>query len=259
MITQQTVDKFIRNLSDQMVSYVRAKYDCPAFSPVVQVTFAANRKTSRGGVRHGRAFFNIVAKRFLSAAQGTGMMDEPEYKSFNRDPVIGGLYNVTWQKALASLVAHELAHSVQYDQGTKVGAKRVLGIEELDDRNEILRGHDWFWKRIYGDLRTQFVNNDQFEIEKPVEKVPAPKPVDPAPKVVKQEVTTPAAPRTGALYVKYSYKGNSTVTRFYIDQKLAAVIVETNRQFYKADEFGDVQEKLPFTTLAEARRFLIGM
>ena len=259
MITQQTVDSFIRSLSEKMVAYVRVKYDCPNFSPVVQVTFAANRKTSRGGVRRGRAFFNIVAKRFLAAAQGTGMMDEPEYKSFNRDPVIGGLYNVTWQKALASLVAHELAHSIQFDQGTKVGAKRVLGIEELDDRNEILRGHDWFWKRIYGDLRTQFVNNNQFEIEEPVEKSPAPKPVAPAPEVVKQEVTAPEAPRAGTLYVKYAYKGNSTVTRFYIDQKLMAVIVETNRQFFKADEFGDVQEKLPFTTLAEARRFLINM
>jgi hypothetical protein len=266
MITQQTVDKFIRNLSDQMVSYVRGKYDCPTFNPIVQVTFAANRKASRGGVRNGKAFFNIVANRFLAAAQGTGMMDEPEYKSFNRDPVIGGLYNVTWQKALASLVAHELAHSIQFDQGTKVGAKRVLGIEELDDRNEILRGHDWFWKRIYGDLRTQFVNNNQFEIEKPVEKAPAPKPAAPAPKpaapapkVVKPEEITPAAPRTGTLYVKYTYKGNTTVARFYIDQKLAAVIVEVNRQFFKADAFGDVQEKLPFTTLAEARRFLIGM
>jgi hypothetical protein len=69
----------------------------------------------------------------------------------------------------------------------------------------------------------------------------------------------PAAPRTGALYVKYAYKGNTTVSRFYIDQKLAAVIVEVNRRFYKADEFGDIQEQLPFTTLAEARRFLIGM
>lgn len=206
-------------------------------------------------MRNGRSFINIVAKRFLSAAQGTGMMDEPEYKSFNLDSIIGGLYNITWKKALASLVAHELGHAVQYDKGTKVGAKRVLGVEELDDRNEILRGHDWFWKRIYGDLRTQFVNNNQFEIERS----PAPKPAAPAPEVVKQEVTAPATPRTGTLYVKYAYKGNSTVTRFYIDQKLKAVIVEVNRQFFKADEFGDVQEKLPFTTLAEARRFLINM
>lgn len=211
--------------------------------------------TIREYERNGRSFINIVAKRFLSAAQGTGMMDEPEYKSFNLDSIIGGLYNITWKKALASLVAHELGHAVQYDKGTKVGAKRVLGIEELDDRNEILRGHDWFWKRIYGDLRTQFVNNNQFEIERS----PAPKPAAPAPEVVKQEVTAPATPRTGTLYVKYAYKGNSTVTRFYIDQKLKAVIVEVNRQFFKADEFGDVQEKLPFTTLAEARRFLINM
>lgn len=254
MITQQTVDKFIRDLTDKMVSYVRVKYDCPTFNPIVQVTFAANRKTSRGGVRNGKAFFNIVAKRFLSAAQGAGMMDEPEYKSFNRDPVIGGIYNVTWKKALASLVAHELAHSIQFDQGTKVGAKRVLGVENLDDRNEILRGHDWFWKRIYGDLRIQFVNNNQFEIEPPVEKAPAPKP-----KSVDPVVIEPAKPRAGALYVKYAYKCNSTVTRFYIDQKLAAVIVEVNRQFFKADSFGEIQEKLPFTTLAEARRFLINM
>ena len=260
MVTQQTVERFIRDLSDKMVSYVRIKYDCPRFSPLVQVTFAANRRVSRGGVRKGRSFFCIVANRFFIASQTfTGIMDEPEYKSFNKDPVIGGLYGVTWQKALASLVAHELAHSVQYDQGTKVGAKRVLGIENLDDRNEILRGHDWFWKRIYADLRTQFVNSNQFELEKPVEKIVPTKVATPAPKVVEPVVSQPTTPKTGALYVKYSYKGNSTVTRFYIDQKLAAVIVETNRQFYKADEFGENLEKLPFTSLAEARRFLIGM
>lgn len=256
MVTQQNIDQFVRALTDRMVSYVRVKYDCPNFSPKVSTIFAANRKTSRGGIRNGQSFFYIVAKRFLAAANtATGMMDEPEYKSFNRDSVIGGLYNVTWKKALASLVAHELGHAVQYDKGTKVGAKKVLGIEELDDRNEILRGHDWFWKRIYADLRVQFVNNDQFEIVQPVVTAP----VVPAPEIAEPKKAEPAAPSAGVLYVKYGYKGNSTVTRFYIDQKLKAVIVETNRQFYKADEFGDIIEKLPFTTLAEARRFLIGM
>jgi hypothetical protein len=264
VVTQQTIDKYIRDLTHKMVDYVRVKYECPKFSPVVKVTFAVNRRISRGGIRRGQAFFDIVAKRFLAAAQGTGMMDEPEYKSFNRDPIIGGLYNVSWKKALASLVAHELSHSIQYDHGTKVGAKRVLGIEKLDDRNEILLGHDWFWKRIYADLRTKFVNNDQFDVDpikpaavavRPLEAEVVTKPVT-APPVVTKPAT---APPVGALYVKYTYKGNNTVSRFYIDQKLAAVIVETNRQFYKADEFGDIIEKLPFNTLVEARRFLIGM
>lgn len=253
MVSQKDIDDFVRTISEKMVGHIRVKYGCPKFNPTVSVIFAAHRKRSRGGVRNGKAFFYIIGKKFLAAAQGTGMMNVPEYKSFNRDSDIGGLYNVSWKKGLASLVAHELSHSVQYDQGTKAGAKRVLGIEDLDDRNSILTGHDWFWKRIYADLRVQFVNGNQFEIEtaKPVAPVPVPKPA-PA-------VSEPAQPRAGTLYVKYAYKGNSTVTRFYIDQKLKAVIVETNRQFFKADEFGDVQEKLPFTTLAECRRFLIGM
>ena len=255
MVAQQDVDKFLRQVAEQMVRYIRVKYDAPNFSPAIRVTFSLNRTTSRGGVRNGQTFINIVAKRFLAAAQGTGMMDEPEYRSFNRDSIIGGLYNITWKKALASLVAHELGHAVQFDQGTKVGAKRVLGVENLDDRNEVLRGHDWFWKSIYADLRTQFVNNKQFDLAQPVVAAP----VAPAPKVTKPKPMEPAAPSTGVLYVKYAYKGNSTVTRFYIDQKLKAVIVETNRQFYRADDFGDIIEKLPFTTLADARRFLIGM
>ena len=265
MVTQLEVDTFLRSTADEMVRYIRVKYDAPKFSPIIQTTYAPHRTTSRGGVRKGRAFINIVAKRFLAAAQGTGMMDELEYKSFNPSPVIGGMYNVTWKKALASLLAHELAHAAQYDSGTKVGAKRVLGVENLDDRNEILRGHDWFWKRIYADLRVQFVNGKEFPLTVEAPRAPAPAPkvavatATPAPKVVKPVETTPAAPRTGSLYVKYAYKGNTTVARFYIDQKLAAVIVENNRKFYKADEFGEVQEKLPFTTLAEARRFLIGM
>lgn len=254
MVTQKNVEQFIQSFTGKMVSYVRVKYACPTFNPVVRVSFAERRTTSRGGIRRGNSFISIVAKRFLVAAQSTGMMDEPEYKSFNRDPVIGGLYNITWKKALASLLAHELGHAIQFDRGTKVGAKKVLGVENLDDRNEILRGHDWFWKQIYADLRVRFVNNEQFDLVQPVVRASAPV----IPKAIPVEEIESATPSAGTLYVKYAYKGNSTITRFYINQKIAAVIVETNRQFFKADEFGENLEKLPFSSLVEARRFLIG-
>lgn len=95
MVTQQNIEQFVYALTKMMVSYVRVKYDCPKFSPRVSVVFAANRKVSRGGVRNGQSFFYVIGKRFLAAANTTGMMDEPEYRSFNTDPVIGGLYNVT--------------------------------------------------------------------------------------------------------------------------------------------------------------------
>lgn len=266
MVTQRDVEGFVRATAKQMVTYLQSRYETPDFNPLIKVSFAQNRKISYGGIRGGIPFINIVGKRFLAAANNVGnggMMNEIEYPRFDKDPIIGGLYGVTWKKALACLVAHELGHAVQYNHGTKEAAKRHFDIADLDNRNKILEGHDWFWKKIYADLRVAFINSNDYPISKdatPVKSAPTPvsepKPAPaPTPAPVQHVV---AEPVKGALYVKYKYKGNATYSWFYVDQKLAVVIAEINKKFYRADPFGEVLEELPFKTLVEARRNLIG-
>ena len=259
MITQLEVDTFLRKTADDMVRYIRTKYNAPNFNPVIQTTYAVRRTTSRGGIRKGRAFINIVAHRFLNAANTvSGKMDEPEYKSFNQDPVIGGLYNITWKKALASLLAHELGHAVQYDKDTKIGAKRDLNIENLDDRNGIMTGHDWFWKRIYADLRIQFVNGRDYPLNaKPTVAVqqPTPKPVEPT----KPAPAVKPQPAQNSLYTKYTYRGDITLSWYYVNQKLALVLAERNRKIYLSDDTGALLKPLDFKTLSESRKSLLGI
>lgn len=258
MVTQQDVSATLRQISSKMVSYLRVKYNSPDFDPAVKITFAENRRVSRGGIRRGQAFINIVAKRFLAAANTPyGIMDEPEYKSFNGDRVIGGLYGIIWQRALASLVAHELGHAVQYYGTTKVGAKKVFGIEDISDDNDSMRGHDWFWKKIYADLRTQFVNGPAFDH---IFVVGFTQPQQESVKTIATQEPEPvkSCPPPGALYVKYRYKGDATYSEFYISGELKVVIAEINRKFYRFDPFGGDLELLPFKSLVEARKNLIG-
>lgn len=254
-IAEAAIDAFIRKTVKEILPHIRKVYDTPNFSPAVRVSFAPNRRCSRGGIRRGLPFISIVGKRFVKPAMVDGYMDEPEYKRFDNDPVIGGMKNVPWRKALAGLVAHELAHAVQFYQGTRSGAKRVLGIEELEDYNDLLSGHDWFWKKIYADLRVQFVNSANFDSN--ASKAPVQAPVQ-APVAAPVAAPVEVKPTSGVLFVKYMYKGNATHSIYYIDQKLAGVIAEINRKFYRADVFGEVFEQIEAKYLAEARRILIG-
>lgn len=257
MVPYQSIDSFLREQAAKMVSYIRTRFDTPQFSPVIQVTFAANRRVSRGGVRRGQSFIKIAAHHYLVAANTpTGKTDFIEYPSFNGDPVIGGLQDVSWKKALACLVAHELGHALQFDRYSQDDAKKALKMDQAMGNDGSLRVHGTFWKRIYADLRRQFINGQSFE-DCPVEPAPEVKSVDRT-KTVEDTTPTVQPKKEGTLYVKYKYKGNGTYAWFYIDQKLVAVIAEIGRKFFRADPFGDNLELLPFDTMAAARRHLIG-
>lgn len=256
MVSQQDIDVFLRKSTAKMVEYLRVRYSTPSFSPVVKVTFSQRSKRSRGGTRGGYSFINIVAHRFLTGANtSAGTMNGLEYKSFNADPVIGGMYNVSWKVALASLIAHELGHAVQYDRKINESAKVCFGLENTAIDSPVLRGHNWFWRKIYADLRIQFVNGSAFSLNLCGEESTEVKSVvkEPVKPVEEVKLTAP-----GKLFVKYRYKGASTHSEFYIDNKLVVVIVEMNHRFYKKDPLGDEMELLPFASLVEARKNLIG-
>jgi hypothetical protein len=166
--SQATVDNYARALASKMEAYVQKRYNVPDFKLKVIISFGERRKVSRGGTKGGLPFINIVGKRYAEALESNKMTYLNEYAHIRNDPVIGQILNTTWQTALAGIVAHEVAHAVQFFPTTKESAMGVYGVENLNSNDKALAKHNWFWQRIYADLRTEFVNTENSIEETPV-------------------------------------------------------------------------------------------
>lgn len=81
----------------------------------------------------------------------------PEYKSYEHDSEIGAVADVTDEEKITLLLAHEIAHCVQYSiehSGSKLrqSAGRFEGLGTVDD------GHGRFFRSIYRIIRKKMVN-----------------------------------------------------------------------------------------------------
>ena len=73
---------------------------------------------------------------------------KPEYKSYDKDPVIGGRQIETLEQSLWLTVAHEVSHYVQYRHCPRI--KRFRG--------KYQKSHGDCFKQIYRYLRRDFIN-----------------------------------------------------------------------------------------------------
>jgi hypothetical protein len=161
--SHKVITKFVKDQLEMMVEYAREKYHAPDLKVDPILSFAKGIKTSRGGHINNNTYMKLAVWRYANAYELGININEFEYKHYRNDPVIGELRGVHWTKGLSLLIAHELAHVIQFSPNTVTAAKVSVGLDTLDNRNQILKGHDWFFQRIYADLRSQFVNSfDQF-------------------------------------------------------------------------------------------------
>lgn len=152
--TEAYVNNYAIQVSRIFTEFARERFNLPAdWTPVVRLDFNPRRKRSWGGRRRvgGRGnpvvpFMSLVLGRYLGGVETTFT----EYKRFENDPVIGTFRGERWENALACLIAHELAHAVQY---TITDSKII---EELGGRK---RGHGAFWQNIYAIFRKRFIND----------------------------------------------------------------------------------------------------
>lgn len=183
-----TVTNFVHSEVAKMQQYAETKYGLKGFQVDVEVKF--NTYKSWGGTHNGGIpFVQLGLQNIISAVQNDGTTDFPEYPSFAFDKVIGSLVDVHWTKVVSALIAHEIAHAIQYFG--PLNAVDVLFASKSEVTRLDLRGHKKLWKNIYKDLRIQFVNSsikNETPVVKPVVAV-ATKPVATKP-VTKTETTT---------------------------------------------------------------------
>lgn len=147
------VEIFALGTAQEMIRFVRAHYNAPDFNMKIRLDFSPRRTRSWGGRRNGVNFMSLALHRYAEAQKNHKAISFNEYSSFAYDKVIGSIFLVNWKHALAGLIAHELAHAVQFsDIQNTVAAAANLG------QGEGRIAHGLVWKNIYRTLRETYVN-----------------------------------------------------------------------------------------------------
>lgn len=150
------VEQYVKTSIAKMEAYVQAKLSAPEFKLKATISFGERRCRSWGGIRGEKPFVSLAVKRYEDARVAGAAIDFLEYSNIKSDPVIGSLVGVSWTKAVDALIAHEIAHAVQYFPNTKKNAMAAFGFNDSQSRS--LKNHNVFWQKIYADLRAKFVN-----------------------------------------------------------------------------------------------------
>lgn len=154
MYVRPKLDYFVLDLSRKMIDYIQSEYNALDFAVKIRCDYSTNRKCSWGGIRRGKNFISLALNKYSLASHYNDPMTFNEYPSFASDPIIGTISG-NWQKALAALIAHEMAHAVELGS-IKQNAVSAHGLN--------VRGkHGPLWKEIYRKLRINFVNNANFD------------------------------------------------------------------------------------------------
>lgn len=242
LISSAEIAAYTRAVVTHMLPHIKQVHNMPNLAPRVLMSFKRHRTTSYGGLDgSGNPYISLVLRRYALVEPHTATMTE--YASYRADPVIGSVKG-SWKKAIAALVAHELAHVVQVLCAVSSRRCRSLGI----DPSEADAGHGDFWKGIYRDLRVNFVNNGECETVA----YTVPVPVVP---VVKR--VTNRKPKEFTVEEENKY-GGRIAYYFTPDRVMVGALFKR--------EFGKVQVKIrgdhkytitSFTKVAEARKALI--
>lgn len=180
--------EFANQTIEKMVDYAIETFALPQnFKRDMKTRFNVNssRGRSHAGYSRSKEGNKIVVRPYIYLFMGGHRFnsEEPkkflEYNAIANDPEIGSVENVNWSVALATLIAHEVAHMiVEFNKSTEVGSIDVpLNYEaKLESRaNSVFnRGHGAKWQYVYRILRRKFINKNllgTFEGTEEVKKV----------------------------------------------------------------------------------------
>lgn len=83
----------------------------------VKVDWSTSRSTHRGGLYAKGPGMNLAGDSFLTFIKSFkkhGIVYFQEYKSYEKDPIIGSAFADKWETYVGLVVGHEAAHAAQY-------------------------------------------------------------------------------------------------------------------------------------------------
>lgn len=145
---RKTVEKFAVKEFARQVDFIRYFLDAHDFNPYMVINWKDDL-TSYGGTDYdGKPHIEValkVTERFLN--EDTALYDE--YAFIEKDMGIGEEM-VGWRVYVAFLIAHELAHAVEFERYAGNKAAKLFRVRR---RPEVREGHGKLWQTIYRVLR----------------------------------------------------------------------------------------------------------
>jgi hypothetical protein len=124
------------------------------FTLTTKFDWDSTRRCSRGGIYKDGPGINIAMYWAVPSVEGETYRFR-EYASFDADKVIGGFYSKRPYDKLEAIIAHEIAHAVQF-----------FAYKKLNTR---CKPHGPMFKKYYAMLRTDFINS-KLSDQKPLAK-----------------------------------------------------------------------------------------
>ena len=159
-IEKSKINNHIIDKITEIKTYCYSKYDLGNnWNIRVVFDYSKYRQTHYGGTIYENNVVVPYVNLTLHHVRHYEIKGFREYDSYSLDKVIGTIRTSDWKIYLNCVLAHELAHCVQW---YLPNTKSLLKISKNKYKNmpkyEI--NHKLFFQHIYSDLRIKFVNND---------------------------------------------------------------------------------------------------
>lgn len=156
--SKKEIQEFVVIELNKQVNFCIHKFDLgETWSPLLNMSFAKNRKHSRAGRNVDmNPFIDLSLVSYLHPVSGF-----VEYARYSTNMLIGSFKNTKWQTCLTALISHELAHAVQFTLPVVNTSLRSANHPEMKfhELGEYGEGHGTFFQSIYRQLRKAFVNH----------------------------------------------------------------------------------------------------
>jgi len=157
----QIIERFAYAEARSMIRWFSDKTRL-VFEPNVRIDMSPKRRGSWGGIRKFQPYISLALHKYIEPLEkNTQNHFFEEYASFANSPTIGSLTG-NWAKCISAIVAHELAHAVQwyFKDNVHPNIRSALRVTA-----EVETGHGEFFRQLYRAFREQFVNYRDFNIQ----------------------------------------------------------------------------------------------
>ena len=135
----------------RQVDFCKKYFKLVKWNPICSYTFAKHRKRSEAGRdANSNPFVSLVLHTFENPVFGF-----LEYSRYSKNKIIGSIVSTDWKVCVSSLMAHELAHAIQYTWHKPFHKKE----NSLHPLSEYGTAHGVLFQKIYTILRLNLINN----------------------------------------------------------------------------------------------------
>ena len=143
MRSRTEVNNFVTNFAYSLSKYIRSSYYDDFTLEMIKTDWNPSRRSSRGGIYAKGPGINIAMREYFRHNK-VYPSKFYEYASYDKNTIFGGFYYTNTDTMIKAIVAHEVAHAVQFFEYSKLNCK--------------CKPHGPIFKKFYKDLRLQFVN-----------------------------------------------------------------------------------------------------